>query len=166
MTTSIIILIIFVVVMIIDMVIRAKWKSDVKAYIVEKTEQIGENSVILNSSVMTNVQSSHHLNKTLVEGLIASNEVFTGGLEETSILNIKLIEDFVELSDSEYKRTIKQLMAEKDNAVAMHLQLITAIKSLKDNDRIKIQYRLDSITGLKNGKERKVPAAKNKNGGK
>jgi len=104
---------------------------------------------------MTNVQSSHHLNKTLVEGLIASNEVFTGGLEETSILNIKLIEDFVELSDSEYKRTIKQLMAEKDNAVAMHLQLITAIKSLKDSDRTKIQYRLDNITGLKIVKKEK-----------
>jgi len=166
MTTSIIILIIFVVVLIIDMVIRAKWKSDVKAYIVEKTEQIGENSVILNSSVMTNVESSHHHNKRAIDTLTHDFEEFIEQLKVTSNLNHKLIEDFVELSDSEYKKTIKQLMAEKDNAVAMHLQLITAIKSLKDSDRTKIQYRLDNITGLKNGKERKVPATKNKDGGK
>ena len=162
MTTSIIILIIFVVVLIIDMVIRAKFMSKFKN---QSRESFLDTKSQLN-------KHGKYAGDVLIEfvkeafGITKANEKFIEQLKVTSNLNRKLIEDFVELSDSEYKRTIKQLMAEKDNAVAMHLQLITAIKSLKDSDRIKIQYRLDNITGLKNGKERKVPATKNKDGGK
>ena len=162
MTTSIIILIIFVVVLIIDMVIRAKFMSKFKNQsresFLDTKSQLNKHGKYAGDALIEFVKEAF--------GITKANETFIEQLKVASNLNRKLIEDFVELSDSEYKRTIKQLMAEKDNAVAMHLQLITAIKSLKDSDRTKIQYRLDNITGLKNGKERKVPATKNKNGGK
>ena len=155
MTTSIIILIIFVVVMIIDMVVQEKHRDDEQF----KRETFQKSAMDVLFAFKDNFSQSVRNTKT-------NNTDFIEQLETTSNLNRKLIEDFVELSDSEYKRTIKQLMAEKDNAVAMHLQLITAIRSLSDNDRKKIQARLDKMTGLKNGKERRVPATKNKDGGK
>lgn len=83
-------------------------------------------------------------------------------LKDLSDEGMKRLEDFIELCDDDYKKQIKTAVFEKEVAVMKYTNLLTAIKSLENKDRTKIQYRLDRITGLKNGEERKEPITKEK----
>lgn len=77
--------------------------------------------------------------------------------DETLAKIVEETQKFIDIVDSDYKIKIAELQEKYELADVQLKQYFTALKSLDPNDRKKIQYRLDRITGLKNGQERKEP---------
>ena len=87
-------------------------------------------------------------------------------VEESTEKQNKLIEEFIELCDDDYKKQIKQLEVNERFATKQLTEYYMAVRSLDDNYKKKIQFRLDKMLNKKNGKEKKIPITNNKEGEK
>ena len=106
--------------------------------------------------VITNEAFANH-SKTIKE--------FIDEFKKVSNTNRKDIEDFIELCDNDYKKQIKQLEVNERFATKQLTEYYMAVRSLDDNYKKKIQFRLDKMLDKKDGKDKKMPITKT-NGGK
>ena len=86
-------------------------------------------------------------------------------IDKSMDISTKNIEEFIELVDSDYKKQIKQLEVNERFATKQLTEYYMAVRSLDDNYKKKIQFRLDKMLNKKDGKDKRIPITKT-NGGK